>query len=234
MTAPRLPVEAIIFDLDNCLLATAEIGAALVEPALAAIRAVNCGRLSEARLQAAFADIWRQPLDWVTRRHDFSEAMRAAAWREFARLRVDSPLRGYDDLAMLTQLPVARFLVTSGFRALQQSKIDALGLTPMFTGIHIDAIDEPARQGKQVLFARILHIHRLRPAQVLVVGDSAESEIAAGNRLGMRTVQILRPGVPFADNASLHIGGLADLLALVTGRTPRRPPGAKTDKSTIR
>ncbi|HPT49512.1 MAG TPA: HAD family hydrolase [Accumulibacter sp.] len=227
-------VEAIVFDLDNCLLATAEIGAALVEPALAAIRAVNRGRLSEARLQAAFADIWRHPLDWVAHRHDFSDAMRAAAWREFARLRVDTPLRGYDDLATLPELPVARFLVTSGFRVLQQSKIDALGLTPMFTGIHIDAIDEPARQGKQALFARILSDHDLHPAHVLVVGDSAESEIAAGNRLGMRTVQILRPGVPCAANASLHISGLVDLHALLAGCPPRRPPGTTADTPTSR
>jgi putative hydrolase of the HAD superfamily len=84
------------------------------------------------------------------------------------------------------------------------------------------------------LFARILSDHDLHPAHVLVVGDSAESEIAAGNRLGMRTVQILRPGVPCAANASLHISGLVDLHALLAGCPPRRPPGTTADTPTSR
>ncbi|MEE3271006.1 MAG: HAD hydrolase-like protein, partial [Pseudomonadota bacterium] len=33
------------------------------------------------------------------------------------------------------------------------------------------------------------------PSEVWVIGDSEESEISAGNSLGMKTVQILRPDV---------------------------------------
>jgi putative hydrolase of the HAD superfamily len=49
------------------------------------------------------------------------------------------------------------------------------------------------------------------PQQVLVVGDNADSEIQAGNDLGMTTVQILRAGVPFGCNAVHHIHGLHEL-----------------------
>jgi putative hydrolase of the HAD superfamily len=37
-----------------------------------------------------------------------------------------------------------------------------------------------------------------------------ESEIEAGTRLGMKTIQVLRPGVPPSDRALRQIRGLMD------------------------
>jgi putative hydrolase of the HAD superfamily len=89
---------------------------------------------------------------------------------------------------------VQRFLVTSGFRRLQESKVRALGIAHLFAEIHIDAIDEPDRKGKLRIFETILDRNGLRPEEALVVGDNADSEIEAGNRLWIKTVQVLRPG----------------------------------------
>lgn len=89
-------------------------------------------------------------------------------------------------------------------------------MAPLFTVIYIDAIDEPARKGKEALFTAILERYQLRPAEVLAVGDNPDSEIEAGNRLGMTTVQILRPGVPRGSNATRTIEDLAELKTLVT------------------
>jgi putative hydrolase of the HAD superfamily len=86
-----------------------------------------------------------------------------------------------------------------------------LGFAAWFTAIYVDAIDEPNRLGKQRLFELILSTHQLNPADVLVVGDSSESEIDAGNRLGIRTVQMLRAGVQRTDNATFHIKSIAEL-----------------------
>jgi len=44
-----------------------------------------------------------------------------------------------------------------------------------------------------------------------VVGDDPDSEIAAGNRLGIPTVQIQRPAIPRAANALHHIRSLTEL-----------------------
>jgi putative hydrolase of the HAD superfamily len=96
-------------------------------------------------------------------------------------------------------------------RRLQESKIRALNLQQLFTAVHIDAIDEPDRKGKQGLFKDILDNYSLAPAEVLVVGDSPDSEIEAGNRLGITTVQILRPGVPRAQTATFYIQSLTEL-----------------------
>ena len=120
-------------------------------------------------------------------------------------------MEGYADLGALADLPLPRFLVTTGFRRLQESKIAALGLRAHFTEVRIDVVDEPGRKGKQQLFQEIQQDYRLDPRRVLVVGDNPDAEIRAGNNLGMTTVQILRPGVPFGANAAHHIRGLREL-----------------------
>jgi FMN phosphatase YigB (HAD superfamily) len=205
------PVQAIIFDLDNCLVPGDAIGSAAYQPAFDAIRSANNDTLSDAALGAAFADMWRHPLDDVARRHRFTPAMLAAGWQVFARMEVRAPMQGYPDLGVLAELPVPRFLVTTGFRRLQESKLAALGLNAQFTEICIDVVDEPGRKGKQQLFREIQKTYGFTPQQVLVVGDNADSEIQAGNDLGMTTVQILRAGVPFGRNAVHHIHGLHEL-----------------------
>ena len=70
-----------------------------------------------------------------------------------------------------------------------------------------------ARPARKDIFREIVSRRGWRAEEVLVVGDNAESEIAAGNELGMPTVQTLRPGVPYAPSARLHIKSLAELLS---------------------
>lgn len=207
--------KAILFDLDSCLAAADEPGEPLFAPAFAAIRAANDGSVPEATLRAAFRECWRVAFDAVAEKYGFTAAMRAAGWQVFRRTEVTTPLRGYDDLAVVRELPVLRFLVTSGFRRLQTSKVRALGFADWFTAIVIDAIDEPNRRGKHGIFTDLLRAHRLRPTEVLVVGDNPDSEIETGNRLGMPTIQILRPGVPRSERASRHIHSLVELRELL-------------------
>jgi FMN phosphatase YigB (HAD superfamily) len=208
-------IHALIFDLDNCLADAREVGEELYRPAFEAIRAANQGVVGPEALDRAFEDIWRHSLDWVAAQYGFSQAMKAAGWHVFSGLEVHRKLTGYGDLSILSELPRALFLVTSGFRRLQESKIEALELAPLFAAIYVDAIDEPSRVGKLGYFERILQEHELAPAQVLVVGDNADSEIAVGVRLGMPTAQTLRPGVPYAANASFHIHSLQELKPLI-------------------
>ena len=87
----------------------------------------------------------------------------------------------------------------------------ALAVRSLFERVYIDAIDEPNRKGKEAIFAEILRANALDAGEVLVVGDDADSEIAAGNRLGVPTAQIQRAGIPRAVNAIHHIGSLTEL-----------------------
>ncbi|MEC4593329.1 MULTISPECIES: HAD family hydrolase [Nitrospirillum] len=212
-------IRTIIFDLDNCLAPADGIGVALMRPVFDAITAANGGTLAPDALDAAFADIWRHPLDWVSRTHGFSPAMHQAAWTATAGLEVTGAMADYGDLPLLAGLGLPLYLVTSGFRRLQQSKVRALGLAPHMKGIHIDAIDEAGHPGKAALFRMLLDQSGVPAAQALVVGDNPESEIAAGNSLGMPTVQSLRPGVVWDGRARFHIRDLRDLRRLLDAQS---------------
>lgn len=208
-------IKAIIFDLDNCLAAADEPGHELLAPTFDAIRAANRGTLSAEALERALAECWRHPLDWVARTYGFSDEMLTAGWAVNSRAEVRSPMYGYGDLGVLEELPALLFLVTSGFRRLQESKVRALGIRPRFERIDIDAIDEVDRKGKEALFLDILRAYDLSADEVMIVGDNEDSELAAGNRLGMRTVQILRPGVPRGTTATHVVSSLTELPALL-------------------
>jgi putative hydrolase of the HAD superfamily len=204
-------IKALIFDLDSCLAAADEVGESLFATAFQAIRSANIGTVPEEQLRAAFADCWRFPFDFIADKYGFSPAMRAAGFVAFKQTEVRQPMHGYGDLDALAELPAKLFLVTSGFRRLQESKVRALGIAPLFAEVHIDAIDESHPKGKLQAFEAILQKHQLSPNQVLVVGDNPDSEIAAGNRLGMTAIQILRPGVPASPAATHHIHSLREL-----------------------
>jgi FMN phosphatase YigB (HAD superfamily) len=207
--------EAIIFDLDSCLCAADEVGRDFYQPAFDAVRQANRGTIPKSALNEAFEECWRIPFDVVAKTHGFSKEMLEAGWKILTQIVVTKPMHGYGDLHFLKVLPAAKYLVTSGFRRLQESKVEMLGIRPLFKKVLIDAIDEPHRIHKEGFFKRILEAGGLSPHEALIVGDNPDSEIAAGIRLGIPAVQILRPGVTRDDRANYHIHGLAELKALL-------------------
>jgi putative hydrolase of the HAD superfamily len=214
--------HAIIFDLDNCLAAADEPGDQLLEPVFAAVRAANHGSLSNIALDAAFHDCWFHAFDWVAARHAFTPAMRDAGWSAFREIEVREPMRGYGDLEVLPELGERRFLVTSGFRRLQESKIHSLGIAACFDAVIVDAIDEPQRRGKERIFADLIADAWLEQGETLVVGDNAESELAAAKRLRLEHVQILRPSVVPAPDVIARVADLHELRRWIASRERQR------------
>ena len=219
-------MSAIIFDLDNCLAAASEPGEQLLAPVFDAVREANAGTLTPEALDSALRDCWVHAFDWVSARHGFTEQMKAAGWAAFREIEVRQPMRGYGDLEALPTIGDVRFLVTSGFRRLQESKIRALGVAQLFSEVVIDALDEPNRRGKERIFGDLIREFSLRQEDVVVVGDNAESELAAAKRLGLARVQILRPGVEHDSDATAHVGDLYELQAWVDARRSS-PPAAR-------
>ncbi|HEY0552252.1 MAG TPA: HAD family hydrolase [Verrucomicrobiae bacterium] len=217
-------IDAIIFDLDSCISAADEPGQQLFAPAFAAIRAANRGSHSESELTQALADMWRLPFDFVAEKYAFTQPMKDAGWHAFLNVEVTTPMRGYGDLDVLGELKVRRFLVTSGFRRLQESKIRVLNIAPLFTQIVVDALNEPNSRGKLAIIQDLIRTHHLVPSRTLIVGDNPDSELAAGLRLGIRTVQTLRPGVPRYLEATHHISTFHELRSLLASvKTPGAP-----------
>ena len=83
---------------------------------------------------------------------------------------------------------IRRVLVTRGDPPTQRRKVERLALKPHVDTIEYVALD--AAGGKQAAFAQVLAKASLAPAAVLVVGNRRDDEIAAGRRLGCRTVLV--------------------------------------------
>lgn len=210
--------KAIIFGLDDTLADVTRLGDSFFDPAFDAMRRANGGRLADARLLAAFSACWHTSFDAVVQAYGFSSDMARAGLAAFGRLCVvegATSYGGYSDLELVKHLPVMSYLVTSGFRSLQQSKIAALGIEGWFDRVVIDAIDGAKRRGKLAIFEDIRRAGNWNAREVLVVGSDPNQEIAVGNKLGMVTVQILRPKVECSGAAIHHILTLGDLWPLM-------------------
>lgn len=211
--------KAVIFDLDNTLADATTVGDTFFNPAFHAISVANKGHLNQDQLDVAFAECWFTAFDAVAKRHNFTEAMTKAGHDAFKALKVsregNPTYHGYADHQLVQKIPVPCFLVTSGYRTMQDGKVDTLGIRKWFKEVIIDAIGEPHpadfKPGKQPIFAKIAADMKLQPHEVLVVGDNPISEIAAGKALGMVTVQILRPRVQPGEAATHRIMALSEL-----------------------
>ena len=211
-------IRAVVFDLDNTLYDATTIPDQVLAPAIAAVRRANAGpdAIPTDVLEAALQSARRLGFLQVAERHGLPASL-SAAWREAYRgLLVTTPLQPYPDvLPSLTALGLTKLLLTTGFRRMQESKIAALDIAHLFDAIYIDALDQGEGPGKQRLLQDILDRYRSRAPEVLVIGDSPENEIAAGNALGAITVQMLRPGIVFSGAAQYHLTTLAELPRLL-------------------
>ena len=188
-----------------------------MQPVLDAVRAANAvgDFLPQTRLDDALEACWDLSFDEVARLYALPEPLCRAWATAAAKLEVTEPLDPYSDVNVLWTLPLRFFLVTTGYQRLQESKIGALGFRTRFEAVYVDALDESPRLGKEGLFRQVLTEHRLAATDVAVLGDSAESELAAGQRIGLWTIQILREGVPAAPNAHWRIRDLSELPAVL-------------------
>lgn len=216
--------SALICDLDNTLFDTRDIPRPVLAPVHAAVRAANVGpnSIPNDMLEEVIEAAWTRPFDALAAAYALPVRLVDAWNAAHAQIIVTSPLTPYPDVWVLGELPVVRFLVTTGYRRFQLSKIAALGVWSLFHSVYIDALDAPTREGKHVLFERIGSQLGLRPYQVLVLGDSAEAELQVGLQLGMTTVQVLRAGILPSPIVQHHITTFQELLNLRGQHRPSR------------
>jgi len=205
--------KGIIFDLDMCILDTHSLTGPFFDPV---IRVLYQSRLPDDRKKAIEAQLWTTSLDdTVAIYHvppDIVQEMRAA----YQFIEVPEGIYSYGDEACIRDLPVGKYLVTSGYRNFQETKIAKLGIADLFDGIIIDATDDPrARKGKRQIFIDIMAQNGWGVGDVLVVGDNPKSELGIAKELGITTVQTLRPTVTKWDEADHHITSLSELKALL-------------------
>lgn len=187
-----MPKKAIIFDLDNTIYSVHSIGNELFAPLFNLI--FEDGRYASV-IEKIKDDIMRRPFQVVAADYNFGKELTQKGIDLLKTLTYKGKIEPFPDYLVTKNLPVEKFLVTTGFLKLQQSKVAGMSLENDFKEIHI--VDpSTSDKTKKNVFADILERHSYTPAEVLVVGDDLHSEIKAAQELGIDAI--------LYDNFNLH------------------------------
>jgi FMN phosphatase YigB (HAD superfamily) len=207
---------AIIYDLDETILPASAVPDETFDSLFDALRKANKGTVPDDKLEEALEAMRRISVDVVAKDFGFTEEMNQAAKDALQNTKYQFDLSPYEDFPTLKLIPGKRYLVTTGVPNLQQAKVDALFKAGDFTEIFIDDIYLEHRLGKKKIFEQIAEKTGLPANNIWIVGDNPDSEIKAGNELGMNTVHIARPGVEPAKEAKYQVYNMDELKSLVT------------------
>jgi putative hydrolase of the HAD superfamily len=207
---------AIIYDLDETILPASAMPDETFDSLYDALKKANKGAVPDDKLKEALQAMRRISVEIVAKDFGFTEEMNQAAKEALQNTNYEFDLSPYEDFPVLKTIPGQRYLVTTGVPNLQQAKVDALFEEDDFTEVFIDDIYLEHRLGKKKLFEQIAEKTGLSADQIWIVGDNPESEIKAGNELGMNTVHIARPGVEPSKEAKFQVYNLEELKSLVT------------------
>lgn len=176
--------KALILDLDNTIYPVSSIGEELFKSLFDLI--LKSGEYS-GDFEAIRKEIMRTPFQKVAADFKFSSQLTETGTELLKNLSYDKPMFAFEDYAAIKNIPCKKFLVTTGFIKLQQSKVKQLGIENDFAEVHI--VDpRTSDKTKKDIFQDILNRYGYSQADVLVVGDDLNSEIKAATELGIDTV----------------------------------------------
>lgn len=175
----------LIFDLDNTIYPVSAISKSLFPPLFTLLDRPEYG-LDEQTRREARRQIMRRPFQKVAEEFRFPEQLVRESLDLLRTLTVDVPMSTFEDYPVVRDIPAQRFLVTTGFPGLQESKIDRLGIRDDFREIFIIDPDRSPFTKKDI-FGMIREKYRLDPSGMVVVGDDPDSEIRGASELRIRS-----------------------------------------------
>ena len=205
-------IKGLILDLDNTIYPVVQIGENLFKPLFDLIleHGGYKGEVSDIRF-----DTMRMPFQHIISRYEFSSDLARESIDLLTDLAYHFPMEPFDDYEFVRGVDLPKFLVTTGFSIMQNSKVDRLGIRDDFEEIHIV---DPATSDltKKDIFSGILERYQWQAGEVLVIGDDVNSEIKAGNALGIPTVLYLKAGVSGEGEAMYRIADFGELGAVIS------------------
>ncbi len=202
--------KAIIYDLDNTIYAVSSILDELFKPLLKLIK--DSGD-PDYNIDQIKLDIMSKPFQVVAALHNFDEKLNAASIDMIKNLTFEGEIKPFEDYHHIKKVPAERFLVTTGFKKLQYSKIRGMEIENDFKEIHIVDFTVSPKTKKDV-FADIMKRYNYEAEDVLVVGDDPESEIKAAHQLGIDTIHYDKNGRHATHTSKHKISDFSELVAL--------------------
>lgn len=172
--------KALLFDLDNTLYPVPSIGEELFKPVFDLI-----AKEHEEDLDAIKKEMMGTPFRKVAEKYGMSKELTGKAIAIQDELEYNKPIATFEDYHIISEIPCERFLITTGFYKMQQSKVKNMGIADDFKEFHIV---DPTQTSKKEVFADIMRRYNYKPEELLVVGDDPESELKAAAELGIDTV----------------------------------------------
>ncbi|MBR7888415.1 pyrimidine 5'-nucleotidase [Marinomonas sp. A79] len=98
------------------------------------------------------------------------------------------PLAGARELvAYLHQNNVRMGIITNGFKQLQHIRLEKTGFLPYFSPVIISELVGVAKPHPRIFEQALIEMGNPEKHQVLMVGDTLESDVLGGNRIGLDT-----------------------------------------------
>lgn len=207
-------IKAVIFDLDMCICDTRTVPKSAMDPVLKILYKSNLSAQTKNEVETA---LWNTSWDDIINIYSIPEPLASQISGAYALLETPDGMKTFEDEYFIKLLKQKKILVTSGYIRFQCSKIEKLNIADLFDEIIIDASDlKEKRKGKASIFREILDFHQWGAGEVIVLGDNPHSELDAAKKLGIKTVQTLRPTVQKWDDADYYISSLSELEAIIS------------------
>lgn len=206
--------NSIIVDLDYTIFQTNTIKKKSIEPFIKKLKTELNSTFSKQEIQNIEAELWTESWDFVIEKYQIPKEIFSKAIKILEKLPLNLLISTYPDYTFLKNFKIDKFLVTTGLTYLQNEKIKALNIQKDFTEIIInDRLIET--KTKFDIFQELLQKYNLSPEKTYVIGDNPNSEIQAGNRLKLNTIQILRAGIKKGDNAKYYVTSFDELPKII-------------------
>lgn len=173
--------SVLFFDLDNTIYPVSSIADELFKKLFETIAASGDFK---GNLEDVKTEIQRTPFEKVANAFYFGNDLYSDCLSILNELVYDKPMQAFADYRHVQELPQKKYLITSGFTKMQQSKILQLGIENDFEGVFIIDLQKSSQSKKEV-FQQIIIRNNFKPNEILVVGDDIKSEIQAAKDMGL-------------------------------------------------
>lgn len=199
--------KVLFIDLDNTIYPVSSIGAALFDPLFNKIK-------DDGRYLGDFNEIkeaiMRRPFQKVARDFNFNCDLINKSLILLESLECNMSMKPFNDYTDVKNIRCQKFLITTGFTKMQNSKIDNLNIREDFKEIHI--VDpQLSNLTKKDIFLDIINRHNFNITEILVIGDDINSEIKAAKTLGIDVVLIDKIGIEYKNTTINSIQNFSEL-----------------------
>jgi putative hydrolase of the HAD superfamily len=176
--------RALILDLDNTIYPVSSIADNLFAQFYKLLE--QDPNIDISVIEDAKGEMTRRPFQHVADDFNFSAALKDKGIQLLKTITYDRPMQPYTDYHHIQNINLDKFLVTTGFTNLQNSKVKQLGIANDFKEILI--VDpEISPKTKLDIFKDLMDKYNYKPEDLLVIGDDPQSEIKAAIALGIDT-----------------------------------------------